>query len=208
MESHRRQFPSCINLGSQKLHNPHVSTPQRLSPLSSVQEAPCSSVLTLSPTLLFAPPSMPPFSFVSGRLLPTPVVSRFFPGMATGGSSPASFPRRLVILAFCFDTSSRVYALFEDTQRPFQGSYAPHIYAVALAFALEAFLEVWWIRNLGRPASAQEAADEEEGVFVNNEKSQAVETTQREGVAQSLSEEVTTAEFIPLYIVGSLFQGA
>ncbi|TEB29208.1 hypothetical protein FA13DRAFT_1793304 [Coprinellus micaceus] len=55
-------------------------------------------------------------------------------------------------------------------------------------------------------SSTQQAADEEEGVFVNNEKPQTVDTTKRGGFVQPVSEEVMTAEFIPLYIVGSLCQ--
>lgn len=125
----------------------------------------------------------------------------------------ASISRRLLIFAFFFDTSSRLYALVEDIGSPsFSGSYEPHLYALALAYLFQVIVEVIWIINgLGQQADANRVAihdervvDAEEGVFINNEKPQA---RQRNTGIHKTSDEAELQEFIPLYVVGCLCQG-
>ncbi|KAJ3528412.1 hypothetical protein NMY22_g9425 [Coprinellus aureogranulatus] len=166
---------------------------------------------------LLALPSMPRFVFVPGRLLlsPTSPLVRLIPGMATPrpdgiNGNFASMPKRLVTLAFLFDIASRSWALYEDFHRPFQGSYAPNFHAVLLSFVLQVTLEGWWIWNLGRGVIGSQGRDDlEQGILSDIEKAHAINGPPRESrTSTALNEEKTTAEFLPLYIVGSLCQGS
>ena len=115
-------------------------------------------------------------------------------------------PRRLLVLAFLFDASSRMYALLEDYRDPtVVRAWAPHQYAVPLSLVFQVLLEVSWFRSLSE-TPANDDIDEEEGMFLGGEKHFHVHRAVKS--QKAAIEEETQREFIPLYIVGSMCQGA
>ena len=74
-------------------------------------------------------------------------------------------------MAFCFDTSSRIYATRNGFREPLQSPlYAPHRYALLVFSRLEALLEILWLWRVSQRETVviNRRLDEEKDVILDN----------------------------------------